>query len=76
MGIPPDSDVMATESPSSLHDQAEHCGICERKTRHVVNVEIRTESGKQQNAQFSREPYRVAKCVACGTENSQRMNNA
>lgn len=67
---------MASKSPSPFHDQTEHCGECERDTRHAVSVEIRTESGKQENAEFSREPYRVATCVACGTESAQRMNNA
>lgn len=67
---------MASESPSPFHDQTEHCGECERDTPHAVHVEIRTESGKRENAEFSREPYRVTKCMACGNEHSQRMNNA
>jgi formate dehydrogenase assembly factor FdhD len=67
---------MATESPSPLHDQSEHCDQCEHKTQHSVHVEIRTESGKPENAEFSREPYRITKCIACGNERSQRMNNA
>jgi hypothetical protein len=67
---------MASKSPSPFHDQSEHCEDCERDTQHAVSVEIRTESGKVENAEFSREPYRVAKCVACGSESVQRMNNA
>lgn len=67
---------MATESPSPFHDQTEHCDTCERDTQHSISVEIKTESGKRENAEFSREPYRVTKCMACGTERSQRMNNA
>jgi hypothetical protein len=39
-------------------------------------VEIRTESTKAENAEFSREPYRVATCVVCGDEDAVRMNNA
>lgn len=67
---------MASQSPSPPHDQTEHCEDCEHDTQHAVSVEIRTESGKRENAEFSREPYRVAKCVACGNETTQRMNNA
>lgn len=67
---------MASKSPSPFHDQVEHCENCKRETQHAVSVEIRTESGKQENAEFSREPYRVTKCTACGTETAQRMNNA
>jgi ribosomal protein L37E len=67
---------MATDTPSGLHDQTEHCEACGRDTQHSVSVEIRTESGKAENAEFSREPYRVTTCVACGSERSQRMNNA
>ena len=54
----------------------EHCPACGRETSHTVEVEIRTESEKEQNAQFSREPYRVSTCRACGEERTQRMNNA
>ena len=67
---------MASKSPSPFHDQVEDCENCKRETQHAVSVEIRTESGKQENAEFSREPYRVTKCMACGTESAQRMNNA
>ena len=67
---------MATDSPSPFHDQREQCAECERQTQHAVHVEIRTESGKNENAEFSREPYRVRECTACGHEHSQRMNNA
>lgn len=67
---------MATDTPSPFHGQTERCESCERDTQHAVHVEIRTESTKRENAQFSREPYRVAKCRACGSEQAQRMNNA
>jgi len=67
---------MASKSPSPFHGQTERCDDCERETEHAVDVEIRTESGKDENAEFSREPYRVATCRACGTESVQRMNNA
>ncbi len=57
-------------------DLTETCSTCERTTPHEVSVKIRTESTKQENAQFSREPYRVSKCQVCGTTTETRMNNA
>lgn len=54
----------------------ELCDNCGRETSHEVSVEIRTESKKRENAEFSREPYRVTRCQSCGEEKSQRMNNA
>ncbi|WP_433625196.1 hypothetical protein [Halomicrococcus sp. NG-SE-24] len=54
----------------------ELCDNCGRETAHQVSVEIRTESQKQENAEFSREPYRVSECESCGEETIQRMNNA
>lgn len=54
----------------------EPCEACGHETPHDVRIEIRTESAKRENAQFSREPYRVATCVACGGESALRMNNA
>ncbi|WP_224448905.1 hypothetical protein [Haloprofundus salilacus] len=55
---------------------AETCDRCGRETTHNVRVEIRTESQKRENAEFSREPYRISVCGVCGTEKTQRMNNA
>jgi hypothetical protein len=66
---------MATK-PSSLDETTEACDACGAETHHDVHVEIRTESKKEENAQFSREPYRVATCTRCGTEQALRMNNA
>jgi formate dehydrogenase assembly factor FdhD len=54
----------------------EHCENCDRRTPHEVSVEMRTESQARENAAFSREPYRVSECTVCGTETTQRMNNA
>lgn len=54
----------------------EMCTSCGRKTPHDVSVKILTESTKPENAQFSREPYRVSVCQTCGSETSLRMNNA
>jgi hypothetical protein len=57
-------------------DEIEPCESCGRETPHEVRIEIRTDSTKRENAEFSREPYRVATCVACGDESVTRMNNA
>ncbi|EJN57341.1 hypothetical protein HSB1_43040 [Halogranum salarium B-1] len=39
-------------------------------------MELRKESSKPKNAEYSREPYRVATCMECQTETTLRMNNA
>nr|WP_089649808.1 hypothetical protein [Halobacterium hubeiense] len=62
--------MMTTTPPTNT------CAECGRETRHTVQVELRTESDKEENAKFSREPYRVATCANCGTEQARRMNNA
>ncbi|MFH5802249.1 hypothetical protein [Haladaptatus sp. CMAA 1911] len=54
----------------------ELCENCGRNTVHQISIEIRTESTKKENAEFSREPYRIATCQQCGRTTSQRMNNA
>ena len=66
---------MAT-TDDSFNGMTEYCESCELETLHEVSVQIRTESLKEENAQFSREPYRVAECQRCGDRSSQRMNNA
>jgi len=66
---------MAT-SNDSIRDISEECAECERRTPHNVGVKILTESGKAENAAFSREPYRVSECKLCGTTTRTRMNNA
>lgn len=55
---------------------AEHCEHCGGVTTHRVSVELRTENEGGANAAFSREPYRVTTCRACGEETSQRVNSA
>ncbi|XVH32134.1 hypothetical protein ACNS7O_02830 [Haloferacaceae archaeon DSL9] len=62
-----------TSSPDGTR---EYCAHCDVETFHEVRVEIRTESKKEENAEFSREPYRIARCVECGEEAALRMNNA
>jgi len=54
----------------------EGCSDCGAQTPHAVAVEIRTESDDEENAAFSREPYRVTVCRVCGDETALRMNNA
>jgi hypothetical protein len=67
---------MATDTPESIHSREEYCPNCRRETHHSVSLEIRTESHKDSNQEFSREPYRVSECSACGLAWEQRMNNA
>lgn len=54
----------------------EDCTECDNQTPHDVRIELLTESTKQQNSEFSREPYRVSTCQMCGREETMRMNNA
>lgn len=66
---------MATKG-GDLADMTEDCTDCGRATPHSVAVKILTESGKRENAEFSREPYRVSECRICGQTSTTRMNNA
>ncbi|MFC7167540.1 hypothetical protein [Halospeciosus flavus] len=66
---------MASKTPHS-DGMTELCENCGQETAHSVSVELKTESSKSENSEFSREPYRVTECRSCGTETSQRMNNA
>ncbi|MFC6785058.1 hypothetical protein ACFQFH_19525 [Halobaculum halobium] len=66
---------MATQ-PSDPDHVTERCSDCGWETTHDVQVEIRTESQKEENAEFSREPYRITTCSECGSETATRMNNA
>lgn len=66
---------MATTS-NSVDGTTEYCRTCEIETLHEVSIQIRTESVRKENAEFSREPYRVSICQRCGDRHTQRMNNA
>lgn len=66
---------MAT-TDDTFNGMTEHCSECDTNTIHEVTVQIKTESLKDENSQFSREPYRVAECQRCGHRDSTRMNNA
>lgn len=65
---------MATTSPHS--GVIEFCESCEDETAHSVQIELVSESKTGENAEFSREPYRVSECNGCGTTTSIRMNDA
>ncbi|WP_083252562.1 hypothetical protein [Haladaptatus sp. W1] len=65
-----------TSERHTSQTQIEPCENCKCDTTHTVSVEIRTESTKQENTEFSREPYRITTCQKCGETTSQRMNNA
>jgi hypothetical protein len=60
----------------SASDRTEACDDCERDTPHTISIELRTESDKRENREFSREPYRITECMLCGAETVLRMNNA
>ncbi|CAI49687.2 small CPxCG-related zinc finger protein [Natronomonas pharaonis DSM 2160] len=66
---------MATRIDDDDAGMTEPCADCGRETPHDVSIELRTESDRAENAQFSREPYRVTSCRLCGRERSIRMNN-
>ncbi|MFC4358764.1 hypothetical protein ACFO0N_12505 [Halobium salinum] len=54
----------------------EECTVCDTRTTHTVSIELVTESERERNAEFSREPYRVSECDVCGSEEKVRMNDA
>lgn len=56
-------------------DPSEACDSCDQETSHAVSIEIRTESDKPQNREYSREPYRVSTCRVCGERTTLRMND-
>ena len=66
---------MATRD-RSLTATTEHCANCDNQTPHDVRVELITESTKEENAHYSREPYRISECQLCGEAETLRMNNA
>lgn len=66
---------MASKSPP-FSELSEDCDSCGTETPHRVSLQLKTESSKTENAQFSREPYRVAECKVCGSTTKTRMNDA
>jgi len=67
--------TMATTT-NDIDDLTEECDECDRQTPHTISVTILTESSQTENAQFSREPYRISECRVCGAVERTRMNNA
>ena len=65
------------QSAAEMDDDAlyEDCTECGERQPHEVSIEIRTGSSREENTEFSREPYRVAECEVCGTTTGTRMNN-
>ncbi|MCL7418330.1 MAG: hypothetical protein M8354_10900 [Halalkalicoccus sp.] len=66
---------MAAKERSS-QTMNEWCMTCDRETEHAVSLEIRTEGSNPETDHYSREPYRLTRCLGCGERRSQRMNNA
>ena len=65
-----------SQSQQTVTELTERCSECDARTPHTVSIELKTESTKRTNRAFSREPYRVTTCLACGETRAQRMNNA
>jgi hypothetical protein len=65
-----------SKSQPGLNEQSEYCDECDTRTPHEVSITLKTESSKEVNQEFSREPYRVTQCRTCGAESFQRMNDA
>lgn len=55
---------------------SENCAACGQQQPHEVTIALVTESDKDKNTAFSREPYRITECRACGETTKTRMNNA
>lgn len=61
---------------STPNQTDEYCSSCETERSHRISIDLVTESDNSENASFSREPYRIATCMNCGTESRTRMNDA
>ncbi|WP_227356775.1 DUF7835 family putative zinc beta-ribbon protein [Haladaptatus salinisoli] len=68
--------MTATKQKDGFDDFVEACDECGTDTPHQVEISILTENEASDNAEFSREPYRVATCRWCGETTAVRMNNA
>lgn len=55
---------------------SEACDNCGKHQPHEVSIDLVTDSDKEENAEFSQEPYRIAECVVCEATSKTRMNNA
>lgn len=53
-----------------MYKSVEECDECEKETKHQIEIQIR----QVKDSYHSREPYRVAECEECGSEEVKRMN--
>jgi hypothetical protein len=67
---------MVTTTDTDNAELTKECDDCKRETLHIISVKILTESPKHENAQYSREPYRICECQVCEASERMRMNNA
>jgi hypothetical protein len=65
---------MSSQQPPAA--DTEKCSVCDAETPHDVSIELVTESERERNSEFSREPYRVTECEICGEQHKARMNDA
>jgi hypothetical protein len=62
---------------TQLDRTEEYCAECDRVTVHRVRIRVEsTGSDGTPGAKFSRHPFRVASCRACGTECRRRAGEA
>ena len=66
---------MSQQNPT-IDSAREPCEQCGEETDHTVAVKLVTESDRDRNTEFSREPYRISTCDVCETEQMTRMNDA
>jgi hypothetical protein len=72
---PPELPELMVTTATTDSQPSERCDNCDAMTPHQITIEIVTESEKDSNAAFSREPYRVTECQQCGTTTKQRAND-
>lgn len=61
-----------TRQPTTTTEYCDECG----ETQPIeVSISILTENPTGENAAFSREPYRIVECRACGAITKTRMND-
>lgn len=61
---------------SNRNQLTEFCMDCEEETPHSVRIELVAEGAADKHVEYSREPYRTATCLRCGSDTTQRMNNS
>ena len=53
--------------------RTELCGACDAETRHRIAIEHLTMSKRAHNREFSRQPFRVSRCLDCGEVTRERL---